>query len=254
MRQLSAGCVANDLIWETFAWGAEKARHAGYAEESHDQWRLASRVAETFDAADPRRAGSMDSLGVCHRLAGDLERSERMHRQALELWQSAMGWVAAMPVALKPSSVTYHRGLQDRFRGDLTEIARHQMTKLAGAGEAAARNNLACALMDRSRFAEAEALLETAVTAWRASLGARDAGLASIHHNRAQLFEKQGRPEPAAQERLLAAGILKDPATQRMTRFARDCERRMTPARRLMGAVYLAAGPTTGINLVAALP
>jgi len=213
MRQLSARCVANDLIWETFAWGAEQARRAGYADESHDQWRLASRVAETFDAADPRRAGSMDSLGVCHRLVGDLERSERMHRQALELWQSAMGWVAAMPVALKPSSVTYHRGLQDRFRDNLTEIARHQKMKLASAGEAAARNNLACALMASSRLTEAEALLEPAVTAWRASLGARDEGLANIHHNRALLFDKQGRPGPAAQERLFAAGILEDPAT-----------------------------------------
>ncbi|PKP75299.1 MAG: hypothetical protein CVT84_03750 [Alphaproteobacteria bacterium HGW-Alphaproteobacteria-6] len=246
MRQPSAGCVASDLIWETFAWGAEKARQAGYAEEAHEQWRLASRVAETFDAADPRRAASMDSLGVCHRLAGDLEHSERMHRQALELWQSAMGWVAAMPVALKPSSVSYHRGLQDRFRDDLTEIARHQKMKLAGAGQAATRNNLACVLLASDRLTEAAALLEQAAAAWRASFGARDEGLASIHHNCALLFDRQARPEPAAQERLLAARILDDPATRRMTRFARDCDRRMTPQRRLMAAVYLATGPYMG--------
>jgi hypothetical protein len=243
MGRVSAGCVANDLIWETFAWGAEQARRFGYREEALEHWRMAAKIAETFDTCDPRRAGTADSLGVFHRLAGDLGQAERMHRQALEQWKCAMDWVAEMPIALKPSSVTYHRGLQERFRGNLIDIARHHTIKLVCAGEAASRNNLACVLMSGDRWSDAGALLAQAPAAWCASIGARDEGLANIHRNRSMLFDREARPELAAQARALAARILADPSPLRLNRFARDCDRRMTPQRRLMAAVYLATGP-----------
>lgn len=236
-------CPARDLIWETFAWGAEKARRAGEAEEALEHWRQASELAETFGPADPRRAGSIDSLGSCLRLAGDASRAEVCHRQAIAGWARAAEWVAAMPVRLRPSSVSYHRGLQDRHRPELTAIAQHLTAQLAAAGAAAARNNLACVLIEAGRWPDAAGLLDGAAEDWRAAIGARDAGLAAILGNRALLrggMEQGAKDRP---ERAEAAAIMAAPSTPCAERFARDCDRRMTAQRCLMAAVYLTAGP-----------
>lgn len=231
-------CLANDLIWETFAWGAEAARREGYLEESQTQWEKAFELSRTFPEGDPRLAASSDSLAVCLCLNGDPHAAATLHREAIARWNYARDWVLdKMPMTLRASSVSYHRGLQSRHRDKLVNLSVHLQHRLCDAGQAAAQNNLACALIAAGNSDEMPMqLFAGAIAPWMAGIGARDSGLAAIHANLACVSNN-------ATARDHACRIRADPSSDRTKRFVEECDRKLTFRRRLLAAVYLSCGP-----------
>ncbi|MDP1702093.1 MAG: hypothetical protein Q8L53_14195 [Aestuariivirga sp.] len=241
-----ASCPAQDLVWETFAWGAENARLSGYVEEAKIQWRIAKDISEGFDKSDPRLASSLNSLGVCHHMMGNIEEARSLYFKSLSAWNLAAAWVARIPLQLRATSVNFHFGLQQRYRHQLTALGRNRYRTLVAAGEAATKNNLACLLISNDCISDAKPLICTAPELWRAAIGSRDEGLAIIYLNLGMFFEANDQSAEALQARKHADEIRRNPSPSRMLRFSQDCSLKMTDERRLKAAIYLGAGPYVG--------
>ena len=80
----------NDLLWEGLSEQALAAHERGRRAEAARLWRHAWTIALTIEPDDPRRAASLNNLGLA-----DPADARRL-ADAVAAWQQAEGWVARM--------------------------------------------------------------------------------------------------------------------------------------------------------------
>lgn len=136
-------------------------------------WREAAEASRGFDALDPRRAASLDALAGQAMAGGDAAAARQGWRDALDAWQAAEAWVAAMGIVEGARSSAFHLRLASRHPGAYPEIVRHRHRRTLAAGRAGTIANLAALDGDRT-------VLAAALEDRRAAFGHREKGAAAI--------------------------------------------------------------------------
>jgi hypothetical protein len=234
-------CVAADYLWENFAERGNVALDARQFVRSLTEWQAATRLAETFDHADPRRATSCTGLATAGYAAGFLTdaAAELELREAARAWQITSRWIDSMATQLSGRSSLFHFRLERRHASAYRDLARADHQRLAEAGAAACAANLALVLHDRAPD-EAARLYRQAIFARKAGLGARDLGCLVAMDNLRRLIRAAGGPqsEDANLSTEIAATVMRDPLAP-LARWKNERPARMTDRRRLLAAVYL---------------
>jgi tetratricopeptide (TPR) repeat protein len=151
--------VAANETWEELRDKAREASAQGKLEESQQMWSMALEKAETYGAADPRLAFSLDGLGQVLFSLEKFGQAEMVWKRALEIKRKVLGDEHA--------SVAF------------------------------TANNLARLHFHLARFSEAEQLGLLCIKIYSALNGPDSVETAWSLHNQATLYHVQGRYEPA---------------------------------------------------------
>lgn len=97
-------------------------------------WRQALEVTKGFADHDPRRATSLNNLGVLAHIMGKPQEADQLYRDALEAWVNAGQWVEAMTLTQRAHSSLFHLRLESGHRHHYDRLARlEQLEVLKGA-------------------------------------------------------------------------------------------------------------------------
>jgi hypothetical protein len=211
------GCLALDI---------------GLVAEARRLWWEAGELVDGFAANDPRRAASATHAALLSDLAGD-ERAAELFAVALDAWQAATAWVAAMAFAPRARSSTFHVRLSQKHSGGYEHLAVAGARRLLGAGQSAALAGGA------HLGATVVQDLEHARALRARGLGYRDKGLARIDRALSGYIDEAEDAERVAALSASAAELERDGVDFDARRFVAERGAAMTDERRLKAAVYL---------------
>jgi hypothetical protein len=163
---------------------------------------------------DPRRAATLNNLGIAALLAGAADEAEESFAAAGTAWRAAKTWVAAMTLPRPARSSLHHLRLERRHRNDYDALLRRSQLRLLGGGRAASLfNRAACAAGRASGLCpSAQAALARAVAQRLRALGPHNPEAAQMCDLRADLADARGDPAAAAAHRAEARRIADSPA------------------------------------------
>lgn len=234
------GGSSPELHWVGCALESLQRMQSGQYAQALEACRRMGELSGQFDAADPRRAASLNNLGAGLHLAGDVAAAERAYREADAAWQRAAAWVAAMQPARRARSSLFHLRLEGRHRATYARLARDQSAQLLAAGQATTLNNLGEILHAAGDRRAAAGLYERAAEQRRAVGGTGDEAAGVIAANLAVASGEAdgvaGVPVAAALGRFAAVAARNGWLVDRPPRFSD--EGRLAAA--VMGAVAIA--------------
>lgn len=234
------GGSSPELRWVGRAVDSLELMRSGHYAKALEACRRMDELAGRFDDADPRRAASLNNLGVGLHMVGDMAAAERAYREADAAWRNAQAWVAAMQPARRAHSSLFHLRLEGRHRATYDRLARAQSSQLAAAGQASTLNNLGALRHAAGDRRAAAALFERAADQRRAVGGAGDEVARVIAANLAaatgEADDAAGVAVAAALERFAAVAARNGWLVDQPPRFSD--EGRLAVA--VMGAVAIA--------------
>lgn len=204
------------------------------------RYREAQRLAQEFDAVDPRRATGINNLAIVMRLRGKHGEAETLYGRAIEAWQGASEWVDRMRVSPRARSSLFHLRLERKHRDTYDELARKTFQRLLFAGPAATWNNLAELCQATGRIEEAEAMCRQALEARVISMGPEEVGATRIRENLESLSRSRARPVDPARRASPDTGTIASFRAQAVrNRWLVDAPPEFTDEGRLMAAILL---------------
>lgn len=210
----------------------------GDAHAARESWNRAYGIAEEFAQNDPRRAASLNNLGVGDRLIGNFAKAERHYQMALQNWEAAAGWVENMHVFSHAGSSLFHMRMENRHREQYRRNTIVTFKRELGAGHAASLNNLAELLHAAERPDDAGKLYTEALEQRTTALQVDDLGAQAIARNIALLSAAPAQAEAARSQICAGARPFSEQAEQ--NRWIVDLPPMFTDEGRLMAALLCA--------------
>lgn len=210
----------------------------GDAHAARESWVQAYAIACEFADNDPRRAASLNNLGIGNRLIGDFAQAERDYQLAIQAWDAAGAWVEQMQVSLQAGSSLFHMRLENRHRDQYRRNAISRFQNELRAGHAATVNNLAELLHAAERPDDARKLYAEALEQRSTALQYEEPGKQAMARNIASLsasVEQTGAPHPA-----VCAGARRFSEQAEENRWIIDLPPLFTDEGRLMAALLCA--------------
>lgn len=172
-----------ELLWVETCERADRAFITRRFHAAAECWQQAARLIHPFDACDPRRAASLNNLGVARRCLGELDQAEIFYHQAEAGWKSSIDWIGRMQPAPRARSSLFHLRMEARHRRgyDRPYINKYQLWLRAGL--AATLNNSAELRQANGRLRDAERDYLRALAARSTAMLPRDFGRAVILAN-----------------------------------------------------------------------
>ncbi len=143
-------CLLTEILWERFAAEADEAATRDAWAEVEALWRAGSNMTESFEAADPRHAASLNGLGTAARSQDELAEAEALYRQALAAWERVPEWISGMEIELGARGITFHFRLQQRHREEFIALKRNRNEILAEGGPPPRSTTLASCFAPRA--------------------------------------------------------------------------------------------------------
>jgi len=158
----------NRDIDHEFKWVKKTEEAALYFKSGHfiaaaDKWETAQGFTHGFDPEDPRRAGSLNNLGIAFRIRQNFKEAEDLYQCALEGWQYALYWVKTMHLAPRARSSLFHLRMERKHQKKYDDMARRKYENLIHRGRAGTLNNLAELSHSTDRIADARRLYQEAL-------------------------------------------------------------------------------------------
>ena len=133
-----AGWTNAELIWEQIQQAAAECDALGNSDKAADLWEGALTVArEQLPANDARLATSLINFGVARQRGGHEATAMAMFREALEVWEAAVAWVADLRAEARARSSTFHFRLEAKHPGGYAHFSHRRYKALHAEGEAA---------------------------------------------------------------------------------------------------------------------
>lgn len=150
--------VDEELHWLHLTEAAASQLESGELLTALATWQSTNAVAETFASTDPRRAASLNNLGVGMWMVSDRGNAAQTYQQALKAWEAAADWVAGMQLRSRARSSLFHLRLEARHRAIYDRRGRAEYREFLHAGRAVSLKNLAEILRTGSGTSECEHL------------------------------------------------------------------------------------------------
>ncbi len=183
-----------ELSWATYQEAAASRFDARQQQAARNEWRAAFEIAERFDANDPRRAASLNNMGIGLRIESGYRESERLYREAEQAWKNAALWVEDMRLQPRARSSLFHLRLEASHAQTYKRPLLARWQRLLSAGYAVTLNNLA-ELFERSgRLSQARLLY---AQAFQTRAKATDAAEPLASRMRTNLYGMIGGTSPA---------------------------------------------------------
>jgi hypothetical protein len=116
-----------EFSWTACQEAAPELLRTGQKSAACEQWRIASAIADQFGERDPRRATSLNNLGIALRIEGDYSESERLYRSAESAWKDTAVWIEDM--RLEPRAQrTVPPPSRSQTRGDLQRLGARRLS------------------------------------------------------------------------------------------------------------------------------
>ncbi|MGH7928587.1 MAG: hypothetical protein ACREQV_12415 [Candidatus Binatia bacterium] len=115
---------------------------AGRQQGACTEWRSGAELAEQFDANDPRRAASLNNLGIGLRIEDNDDESERLYRDSEQAWKNAALWIEEMRLQPRARSSLFHLRLESNHARIYNARIRGAYQQLLSAGYAVTLNNM----------------------------------------------------------------------------------------------------------------
>lgn len=239
MASLESGeGVDAEISWVRLTEEGAAQLEQGNANAARESWRKARGMTSDLARDDPRRAASLNNVGIGNRLTGDFALAERDYRLALQAWDSAAAWVGRMQVPGRAHSSLFHMRLENRHRDQYRRNAIAGFQKELGAGHAATVNNLAELLHATERPDDARRLYTQALEQRSRALQHEEPGARAMARNIASLSASvtaSNRPHPA-----VCAGSRRFSEQAEENRWVIDLPPLFTDEGRLMAALLCA--------------
>ncbi len=144
MERLSKNSdIDPDFKWVQKTEKASLDFKSGHFIAAADKWETAQCFTHGFDPKDPRRAGSLNNLGITFRIRRNFKEAEDLYQCALEGWQSALYWVKTMHLEQRARSSLFHLRMERKHQKKYDDMARRKYGNLIHRGRAGTLNNLA---------------------------------------------------------------------------------------------------------------
>lgn len=134
--------VDGELSWITCQEKAREMFLAGQEQAACTEWRNSAGIAEQFSTNDPRRAASLNNLGIALRIEDDNHESERLYRESEQAWKNATLWVEEMELQPRARSSLFHLRLESRHAKTYDNKIRGTYQQILSAGYAVTLNNI----------------------------------------------------------------------------------------------------------------
>lgn len=221
-----------EFQWLEEAGAASQALALGRGQEADERWRVALDLAGRFRAGDPRRAASLNGLGLVLARRGDPLGARKRLEAARAAWEAAADWVEHMQLEARARSSLFHLRLEGKHRDAYNQRARRKYHELLDAGLGATLYNLAVLAGDG-----AAALRESAAGAAARAQASEAARCTVLNDRLSQICGESvaGSPDQAA--RGLAARFSAEAVAHR---WMVDRPPVFTDEGRLMAALVLA--------------
>ncbi|MGH8502145.1 MAG: hypothetical protein ACREVE_06650 [Gammaproteobacteria bacterium] len=194
-----------ELRWVEICERAARAFATGRIYAAADYWRQAGDLAHVFESGDPRRAASLNNLGVAARCRGDPAQASGWYRQAEAAWWSAIDGVHHLRPLPRARSSLFHLRMETRHRRDYDRSYIDRYRLWLGAGLAATLNNSAELIHVEGHMRDAERGYRRALLARSLAGLAGDGGPAMIRANLESLPNATARAIAAADAMQTAA-------------------------------------------------
>lgn len=132
-----------ELTWVRLAERGANELKAMQLTAAGKSWREAFVVAEGFADDDPRRAASLNNLGVLARVQENAAEADQLYCDALLAWDEAHRWVAGMQLAPRARSSLFHLRMELRHRHHYARLALDEHYALLSAARAITQHNRA---------------------------------------------------------------------------------------------------------------
>jgi len=203
-----------DATWADLGERALTAYHAGKYALCREACREAGALLVQLPPNDPRRAATLNNLGMAAWLAGSTSDAEQNFAAAGAAWRAAKAWVAAMAVASPARSSLHHLRLEARHRSSYDPLLRGRQLRLLAGGRAASLFNraLCVAGSDPSRSASMTTVMDRAATQRLRALGPHNPEAARMRALQGDLALARGDAAATAAYRAQTRQIADSPA------------------------------------------
>lgn len=236
------GACDAELSWVACQETASRWFEAARQQAACNEWRAGLEIAEQFSPNDPRRAASLNNLGIALRIEGDYHESERFYRAAEQAWKNAALWVEQMRLQPRARSSLFHLRLETRHAPTYNASVLATYQRLPSAGYAITLNNLGELFEALGRVSQARELY---AQAYDMRSMAMDEAETLARRMRANFFSLSGeQPSAAAQPETRSSAFaytaLSFSAQAEKLRWIVDRPPELTDEGRLMAAVLCA--------------
>ena len=222
-----------DRAWADLSAAALAAHEANDPVSCIAACRAAGTLLIQLPPDDPRRAASLNNLGLAALLSDAGGDARRGFLQAGIAWRRAKAWVAAMALPSPARSSLHHLRLEARHRDSYAPLLRERQLRLLAAGRAASLFNAAVAAR------HSDAAIDRAVALRLRALGPQNPEAARMRDLQAGMVAARGDRTTAAAYRAEARRIADSPARSALELWQEIMDADADDSWRLKAAVHL---------------